>query len=103
MKNKPYLIKLEKDKNYAWCECAESKNQPFCDGSHTKVKEKYDNIVETLIDINLISSSDELHKLITQNDKKPVLFKAEKDIEVNLCGCKQSKNAPYCSGAHLKL
>ena len=43
MKNKPYLVKLEKDQNYAWCECAESKNQPFCDGSHTKVKEKYDN------------------------------------------------------------
>ena len=103
MKNKPYLVKLEKDKSYAWGECAESKNQPFCDGSRTKVKEKYDNIVESLIDTNLISSSDELKKLITQNDKNPVLFKAEKDIEVNLCGCKQSENAPYCSGAHLKL
>ena len=54
MKNKPYLVKLEKDKNYAWCECAESNNQPFCDGSHNKVKEKFDNIVETLVDINLI-------------------------------------------------
>ena len=44
MKNKPYLVKLEKDKNYAWCECAESNNQPFCDGSHNKVKEKFDNM-----------------------------------------------------------
>ncbi|GIS42679.1 MAG: hypothetical protein Ct9H90mP15_07190 [Candidatus Neomarinimicrobiota bacterium] len=35
--------------------------------------------------------------------KKPFLFKAEKDIEVNLCGCKKSENAPYCSGAHLEL
>ena len=103
MKNKPYLVKLEKDKNYAWCECAESNNQPFCDGSHNKAKEKFDNIVETLVDINLISSENELLRLITQNDKKPVLFKAEKDIEANLCGCKQSENAPYCNGSHLNV
>ena len=103
MKNKPYLVKLEKDNNYAWCECAESKNQPFCDGSHNKLKEKFDIIVKTLIDINLISNENELLRLITQNDKKPVLFKAEKDIEVNLCGCKQSENAPYCNGSHLNV
>ena len=103
MKNKPYLVKLKKDKNYAWCECAESNNQPFWDGSHNKIKEKFDNIVETLVDINLISNENELLRLITQNDKKPVLFKAEKDIEVNLCGCKQSENAPYCNGSHLNV
>ena len=103
MKNKPYLVKFEKDKNYAWCECAESNNKPFCDGSHNKVNEKFDNIVETLVDINLISNENELLRLITQNDKKPVLFKAEKDIEVNLCGCKQSENAPYCNGSHLNV
>ena len=71
--------------------------------SYAKVKEKFDNIVETLVDINLISNENELLRLITQNDKKPVLFKAEKDIEVNLCGCKQSENAPYCNGSHLNV
>ena len=49
------------------------------------------------------ANENELLRLITQNDKKPVLFKAEKDIEVNLCGCKQSENAPYCNGSHLNV
>ena len=101
MNKKPHLVKIEKGKNYAWCECAESKNQPFCDGSHNKVKEKYNNIIETLLEKNLISKAEELQKLITHNDKKPILFKSEKDIEVSLCGCKQSDNAPYCNGTHL--
>ena len=47
-KKEPYLVKGKKDKNYAWCSCAESSNQPFCDGSHAKT------------------------------DKLPIVFKAEK-------------------------
>ncbi len=97
MSKKQHLVKIKKGKNYAWCGCAESQNQPFCDGSHNKVKEKYDNILQTLIDANLISTEQELQNLIAQNDKKPILFKAEKDIEANLCGCGQSENAPYCN------
>jgi CDGSH-type Zn-finger protein len=101
MKNKPYAVKLEKGKTYAWCQCAGSKNQPFCDGSHKKLNEKENNVIESLVGANMISSKDEGQKLIAQNDKKPILFKSEKDIEVSLCGCKQSDNAPYCNGTHL--
>ena len=32
--------------------------------------------------------------------KQPYVVKLEKDTEVSLCGCKESNNAPYCSGAH---
>ncbi len=39
-KNEPYLVKGEKDKNYAWCACAESENQPFCDGKHAKTDQQ---------------------------------------------------------------
>ena len=103
MKNKPHLVKLKKDKNYAWCECSESKNQPFCDGSHSKVKQKFDTVVDVLVKKNLISNAVELQRLIEQIDKNPVLFKAEKDIEVSLCGCKKSDNAPFCSGEHVNI
>ena len=72
-KKEPYLVKVKQDKNYAWCSCAESSNQPFCDGSHAKT------------------------------DKLPIVFKAEKDGDMHLCGCKQSTNAPYCDGTHLSL
>ena len=30
----PHIIDLEEGKTYAWCACGNSKNQPFCDGSH---------------------------------------------------------------------
>ncbi len=30
----PYKVDLEKGKQYYWCTCGNSKNQPFCDGSH---------------------------------------------------------------------
>jgi len=72
-KHEPYLVKGEKDKNYAWCACAESENQPFCDGKHVKT------------------------------DQQPVVFKAEKDGDMYLCGCKKTSNAPYCDGSHLNL
>ena len=64
MKKQPYLVTLEKGKNYAWCECAESQTQPFCDGSHTKVNKRNENLVENLQEISLISKdSQKLRKL----------------------------------------
>ena len=48
MKNKPFLVKLEKGKTYAFCQCEESDNQPFCDGSHSAINVKDDILVESL-------------------------------------------------------
>ena len=101
MKKQPYVVTLEKDKNYAWCECSESQTQPFCDGSHTKVNKRNENLVENLQEINLISEDSQ--KLVAAETKEPVVFSAEKDIEVSLCGCKESNNAPYFSGAHANI
>lgn len=33
--SQPIECKLESGKTYYWCSCGKSKNQPFCDGSHT--------------------------------------------------------------------
>ncbi len=32
--NKPIAVQLETGKEYYWCSCGRSKQQPFCDGSH---------------------------------------------------------------------
>ncbi len=32
--NAPVLIDAEAGKNYAWCTCGLSDNQPFCNGAH---------------------------------------------------------------------
>ncbi len=32
--NTPFAVQVEQGKDYWWCACGQSKNQPFCDGSH---------------------------------------------------------------------
>lgn len=101
MKKQPYKVKLEKGKNYAWCKCSESINQPFCDGSHNDINSKNKNVIKNLIDINLISDIESANRLLAIDYKEPVVFAAKEDIEVSLCGCKESDSAPYCNGTHL--
>jgi len=68
----PYVIDEKAGKKY-WCACGESKNQPYCDGSH-----KGTGIVPT--------------EVVLTEDKK-----------VAWCGCKQSANGAFCDGTHAKL
>ena len=44
--------------------------QPFCDGAH----------IDT--------------------DNQPYMYKAEETKEIYFCGCKESKNFPFCDGTH---
>lgn len=41
---KPFKVRLEAGKNYSWCLCGRSKNNPMCDGTHKdeflKIKER---------------------------------------------------------------
>ena len=69
----PYSVELEAGKTYYWCSCGESKNQPFCDGSH---------------------------KTTTFT---PLAYAADKTGTAWLCGCKQSAKAPLCDGNHRTL
>ena len=69
----PYNVQVEAGKEYYWCACGRSKNQPFCDGSHKAV------------------------------GLAPIAFKAEKTGEVWLCGCRKSGKQPLCDGTHKKL
>ncbi len=69
----PYPIDLEAGKTYFWCSCGQSKNQPFCDGSH-----KGSSFV-------------------------PMKFTAEVTKTAWLCGCKHSARQPFCDGSHSAL
>ena len=70
---KPITVELKKDRLYYWCQCGESKNQPFCDGSH----EAY--------------------------FCEPLLVTVSEDTTKRMCVCKQSGNKPYCDGTHKTL
>ena len=70
---KPSAQSLEEGKEYWWCACGRSKNQPFCDGSHEG----------------------------TGIEPKP--FTVDKTRKYALCQCKHTENGPFCDGAHNKL
>ena len=69
----PFPVEVEEGKNYFWCACGKSSNQPFCDGSHKGT------------------------------EFAPVKYSAESTGRVVFCGCKHSSKAPLCDGTHSKL
>jgi len=69
----PYVVELEAGKDYWWCACGKSANQPFCDGSHRG------------------------------GPFQPVRFTAQQTGKVWLCGCKHTGNKPFCDGTHKSL
>ncbi|MEZ9232928.1 glutamate synthase-related protein [Vibrio amylolyticus] len=68
--NKPIKVELNKDQEYYFCTCGRSKNQPYCDGSHSGT------------------------------EFKPKSFVAESSGDAYLCKCKHSANLPFCDGSH---
>lgn len=68
----PFAVNVQQGKDYWWCACGRSANQPFCDGSH-KV-----------------------------TDITPIKYSASADQTVWFCGCKSSGTKPLCDGSHKK-
>ena len=69
----PYGVDVEAGKSYFWCACGQSKNQPFCDGSHKSTS------------------------------FQPVKYTAEATKKVFFCGCKNSGKKPMCDGTHTRI
>ncbi len=73
VKKSPYVLDLEAG-THLWCSCGHSTKEPFCDLS--------------------------THKSLGFAPKRIELLENKK---VALCGCRQTKNPPYCDGSHAKL
>lgn len=71
--NTPFAIEVKAGDKLAFCMCGQSKNGPYCDGSHKDTG-------------------------IT-----PQVVKFDEDKKVFACGCQQSGKRPYCDGAHTRL
>ncbi|MEE9562064.1 MAG: CDGSH iron-sulfur domain-containing protein [Thermoanaerobaculia bacterium] len=68
----PAVLELEAG-TYYWCQCGESQNQPFCDGSHAGT------------------------------DFSPVKIELAEAKRLALCQCKRTGNEPMCDGTHAGL
>ena len=69
----PMPVDVEAGKDYFWCACGQSKNQPFCDGSHKG------------------------------SEFRPLKWHAEKSGTKWFCACKQTNGQPFCDGSHKAL
>jgi CDGSH-type Zn-finger protein len=69
----PYEVDVVAGKNYFWCACGQSANQPFCDGSHKG------------------------------SEFTPVKYEAKESKTVHFCGCKHSGDPVECDGSHASL
>jgi CDGSH-type Zn-finger protein len=69
----PYPVNVQVGRDYFWCACGNSKNQPFCDGSHKG------------------------------GPFTPIKYVATEAATVYFCGCKRSNNKPFCDGTHKTL
>lgn len=70
---KPYVVEMEPDKQYWYCTCGRSADQPWCDGSHN------------------------------DTPFTPMLVTVEEKKKYGLCGCRHSNNQPFCDGTHKTL
>ena len=68
----PFAVEVEAGKHYFWCACGQSKNQPFCDGTHKG------------------------------SEFAPLKFSAKESKTLYFCGCKASQSQPLCDGSHKK-
>ena len=65
----PLEVTVESGKTYWWCACGQSKQQPFCDGSHKGT------------------------------EFTPLRYKAIETGTKLFCVCKQTANPPFCQGS----
>ncbi len=66
----PIPVEVEEGRNYFWCSCGQSSNQPFCDGSHAGT------------------------------GFAPLRWTAPESKRVFFCTCKATSGQPLCDGSH---
>ncbi len=69
-----FPVELKAGERYVFCNCGQSRNQPFCDRQSHK-----------------------------GTGITPMAFTVEKDGQYWLCGCKHSGQKPFCDGTHKSL
>lgn len=72
MSQKPFELDLDAGTHY-FCTCNQSKNLPYCDGSHQGTSHQ------------------------------PYIVELKEPRQAAICQCHQSASRPFCDGAHASL
>ena len=93
------------------CRCGQSKNKPFCDGSHTSAQFSATGEPASVNFVNLERRNGPVHVTPLPNGPLKVVGSLElvtgtgrtcnKVTQTHLCRCGQSQNKPYCDGSHV--
>lgn len=103
---------LLKDKEFALCRCGESKNKPFCDGSHKSIENNMQQSFNDSREENIDEKKGELDIIVKNNAmytvKGPVTIFSRDGLSKTtrmtaaLCRCGHSENKPFCDVNHKK-
>lgn len=100
---------MRQTEEVALCRCGQSKNKPFCDGSHLEADFESDGI---FANITAEEPAGEGRLTITVREHAGLLAKGAMDIvsadgkfsvvrnEAALCNCGESGNKPFCDDSH---
>ena len=101
---------LGKGDDLALCRCGESKNRPFCDGSHKEAGFENNGIIMGVVSEELEQTEGPLKITVRSNAmllaEGPMTIIcaddscAAKRNKAALCRCGHSGNKPFCDGSH---
>lgn len=99
-----------KSDEFALCRCGESKNRPFCDGSHKEAGFENNGIIMGVVSEELEQTGGRLKITVRRNAmllaEGPMTIIcaddsfAAKRNKAALCRCGHSGNKPFCDGSH---